>query len=165
MQYDFVIIFVWLDLVFDSNPAVAFELFREVDSGYCICVAKKHLARMLVSFQTLLYKLDFVRKHFFKPSFSNISSVGFSAINSVAKIFIISRHSFCYSSRRTASSEEMSYGFLSGTNLCKSAINIFVQVNTEGFILYRRNLLDDLISFKFDFVLVVSHNSDNTLQS
>ena len=146
-----IVIFIGLDLVFDPNPTMSFELLGKIDRCDRIGITKKHFIRMLFAAQTAFNQVHLVRKHFFQTAFGYITAVFFNAIDCVAEILVISRHRLRNRTRRTAGTEEMAHRFLAGANLCKSAVNVFVQVDSQRFVLDRWDRFNDFVAFKFNF--------------
>src|SRR5690606_857848 len=144
----FIVFLIGLNLIFDTYPTVSFELLGKVDSRYRIGKAKEEFIRVFVTIQTLFDKIDFVRKHFFKSGFGNITTVIFHTINSIAKVFVISRHSLSNGSRRTTGSKEMPNCFLTSSNFGKCSVNIKVSVDAKRFVFNRRDSVNFSVPFK-----------------
>src|SRR5690554_73837 len=130
MQNNLAICSVGFLLKTNTDPAVSFKLFGKINSSDRIGITKIHPIGVLVLMQTFFHQIYFVLKHFPQAVFCYITPVGFHSINSVAKLFIISRHRFGNGTRSSSGSKKMTCSFLTSTNFGKRSVDVFVQINS-----------------------------------
>src|SRR5690606_23505772 len=112
MKDDLIVIFLRMDLIFYSNPAMAFILFCKINGSHGVGKTEEQLVGVFVPGNTLFNKIHFVGKHLNEPFLSDITSIRFYAIDRVTEVLIISTHSFGDGSGPTPGSKKITYRFL-----------------------------------------------------
>ena len=138
VQDDHIRRFVGRRLKLQSHPAVTLNGLLVVDGRYGIRKCKKLLRRVLVSFQTFFHETILMIEHIDEAWLADISTLLFLTVYRIAEIFVIGTHSLGNGATCTARPEEMTNYFLSRAYLGKSAVNLRIQVYSQGLLARRK---------------------------
>src|SRR5690606_6741175 len=137
VKYYFIELFLFgIQLVSNPDPAMSFECFCKIYGRYRIGKCKKEFIGMFFPANTLFHKSHLMGYHFFEAGLGYISPVFLGTIYGIAKILVIGAHCLGDGSRSTPGPKKMPGSFLTGTNFGKSAVNIWIEINSQGLRLY-----------------------------
>ena len=108
--------------------------FLEVDSCHSIGKRKELFGSMIFPLETIFNEAILVIEHIYQTRLAHIAALSFFAIDSIAKVFVISAHRLRNGAACTARTKEMTHDFLSSTNFCKRSVDIFIEVNSQRFL-------------------------------
>ena len=121
------------ELEADAQPPVAFDGALVVDGSHGIGEDEEVGAGPLVG-QAGPHQPELVVEHLVEAGFADVAAAGLFAVNLVGVRLVVGRHGLGDGARRGPHLEEVTGYLLAGADLGKSAVNLRVEVDLQGFL-------------------------------